>query len=251
MLTPVEGLTLDWGTIMVKRDDLYIGPGGAIGGKARTCAAIAQGAKGLTTACGRSSPQAHIVARVGHALNIPVRIHTPSGKPGSEIDAAIEHGATRVIQSPGHTNVLTSRAKQDATQRDWTYVPFGMETTEAVWQTAGQLGNVSHFTERIVIPIGSGMSAAGIVMGLRMRSLSTKVLGVIVGSDPYKRLDYFAPGWRSTMNVVNSGMDYHKQPDQTRIADLELDGVYEAKCIPFLQDGDLLWIVGKRMTDGH
>ena len=27
---------------------------------------------------------------------------------------------------------------------------------------------------------------------------------------------------------------------------LELDKVYEAKCLPYIERGDLLWVVGKR-----
>ncbi len=247
-LTPVQTRDLpDSGTVLVKRDDLYTGPGGAIGGKARTCAAIADGVSGLTTACGRSSPQANIVARVGQAMGAPVRIHTPTGEAGPEIDAALQHGGVRVEHFPGHNSVISARARDDAAQRGWVYVPFGMEHIEAVRQTADQLANVPD-TGRIVIAVGSGMSAAGIVAGLRRNQRDTRVLGVVVGARPERRLDRFAPDWRDHMDLIDAGCDYHTPAHLTDLDGLELDAIYEAKCLPWLCDGDLLWIVGKRMN---
>lgn len=41
-----------------------------------------------------------------------------------------------------------------------------------------------------------------------------------------------------------SYLDEHRK--EYTIGNVELDKIYEAKCIPFLKEGDLLWIVGKR-----
>jgi hypothetical protein len=69
---------------------------------------------------------------------------------------------------------------------------------------------------------------------------------VSVGADPADRLDAYAPGWRDRVTLVHSELDYHGHAPATRLGDLELDPVYEAKCLPFLEDGDLLWVVGRR-----
>jgi hypothetical protein len=90
------------------------------------------------------------------------------------------------------------------------------------------------------------MSLAGLLNGLKLKGLYIPVLGVVVGADPVKRLDRFAPGWRKACELVPAGMDYHKHASTTRLGDLELDPVYEAKCLRFLKAGDLLWVVGIR-----
>ena len=47
--------------------------------------------------------------------------------------------------------------------------------------------------------------------------------------------------------IVKSDLDYEKEAKIFNIGNVELDKIYEAKCLPFLRDGDLLWIVGKRL----
>jgi hypothetical protein len=50
------------------------------------------------------------------------------------------------------------------------------------------------------------------------------------------------------MTLIPSGSDYHEPAAQTAFGHLDLDPHYEAKCIDFLEPGDLLWIVGVRAT---
>lgn len=48
------------------------------------------------------------------------------------------------------------------------------------------------------------------------------------------------------IDLVPAGLPYdHRAPDTT-LGVLALDPIYEAKCLPFLRDGDLLWVVGLR-----
>jgi hypothetical protein len=47
-----------------------------------------------------------------------------------------------------------------------------------------------------------------------------------------------------------AGLDYHQHAPVAALGGLELDPVYEAKCLPFLRPGDLLWVVGRRATGG-
>lgn len=244
-LTDVELHTRVW----LKRDDLYE-QAGVRGGKVRTCWQLAQGATGLVTAGSRSSPQANIVAHVAAALGIPCRVHTPEGALSPELVAAQAVGAEVVQHKAGYNSVIIARAREDAAARGWREIPFGMECQEAVEATAGQVANVPAEVGRIVVPVGSGMSLAGILHGLeRAGRTEVQVLGVVVGADPAKRLDRWAPaGWRERVELVPSGSDYHQPASITTAWGLELDAHYEAKAAPWCEPGDLLWLVGIRAT---
>jgi hypothetical protein len=242
-LTPVQQV----GNVWLKRDDLY-SVAGVAGGKVRSCWALAQGATGLVTAGSRASPQVNIVAHIAKRLGVPCRVHTPEGEASEEVADAVACGAERVEHRPGHNSVIIARAREDAKARGWREIPFGMECDEAVRQTRRQVAGLPSGVRRIVIPVGSGMSLCGVLWGLRDQGLAIPVLGVVVGADPAKRLEKYAPpGWQQMVQLVPAGVDYHDAVQAT-VGDAVLDPHYEAKCARFLQDGDLLWIVGVRAT---
>jgi len=247
--TPIE----PHGGHLVKRDDLYAIDGGC-GGKVRSCLALASrpGVLGLVTAGSRQSPQVNIVAGVARLLGIPCRVHVPAaqGPLTPELAAAQAAGAEIIEHRPGHNTVIVARARDDAAAHPgWTEIPFGMECTTAVESTAEQAAGLPHDTPRIVVPVGSGMSLAGILTGTaRAGAGHIPILGVVVGADPTKRLDRYAPAWRDRVTLVHSELDYHQHAPTTRLGELELDPVYEAKCLPHLRPGDLLWVVGRRGT---
>jgi 1-aminocyclopropane-1-carboxylate deaminase/D-cysteine desulfhydrase-like pyridoxal-dependent ACC family enzyme len=255
-LTPLEQVDGVW----VKRDDLYRSPAGlAPGGKARTCYALALQAKkdgheGLVTAGSRFSPQVNIVAQIGAALRMPVRVHTPQGEAGPEVLAAIEAGAERIAHRAGYNSVIVKRAEQDAEALGWGLIPFGMECEEAVIQTSRQVDSlltIPNDFKRIVVPVGSGMSLCGVLRGLGRVGLlkQVPVLGVTVGADPSARLEKFAPLWRFNhwLELRPATTNYHTKID-AHLGPVKLDPVYEAKCLEFLEPGDLFWIVGIRQT---
>jgi 1-aminocyclopropane-1-carboxylate deaminase/D-cysteine desulfhydrase-like pyridoxal-dependent ACC family enzyme len=248
-LTPLQQV----GNFLVKRDDLFE-IAGVRGGKARTCWAMGQGAPGLVTAGSRSSPQANIVAHVAKALGVPCRVHVPAGKLGPELVAAQAAGAVVIQHSPGYPSVTNRRAGDDASARGWQVIPFGMECTEAVRQTAAQarstvaqMYNQGAGARRVVVPVGSGMSLAGILHGLAQAAFTVPVVGVVVGACPVKRLDKWAPQhWRNLCRLVRTGIDFYKPAPVVRLGDIELDPIFEAKCLSFLKPGDPFWIVGIR-----
>lgn len=247
-LTPIER----HGGYLVKRDDLFTVCGVA-GGKARTCWALAQGERnGLVTAGSRSSPQVNIVAHIAQALGIPCRAHIPTGELGPDLLAAQRAGAEIVQHRPGHNSVIVARARADAYARDWREIPFGMECEEAVRQTAAQVYNLPAVgIERIVVPVGSGMSLAGILHGLQYLGAEVPVLGVVVGADPLRRLDRYAPlFWRQRCTLVPATVEYDVKLDGATLGDtLRLDSHYEAKCLDHLERTDLLWVVGIRESE--
>jgi 1-aminocyclopropane-1-carboxylate deaminase/D-cysteine desulfhydrase-like pyridoxal-dependent ACC family enzyme len=243
LLTPVERRR----SIFVKRDDLFEFAG-VRGGKVRSCEAIARRAVGgLVTAGSRHSPQVMIVARVARHYGLPCRFHTPLGDATPEVLDALACGGDRVAHRPGFNSLLIARAHLDATTRGWTEVPFGMECPETVSHTAKQIRNVPRNVRRIVVPVGSGMSLAGILTGLGDSRRRMPVLGVVVGADPAKRLHRWAPhNWERRVELVRCPLAYDQRPGLTSLEGIELDPLYEAKCLPFLAPDDCLWIVGKR-----
>ena len=232
------------GAVWLKREDLFT-VAGAYGGKVRTCWALAQGAPGLVTAGARSSPQVNIVAHIARHLGIPARAHTPQGALSPELIQAQALGCEIVQHRAGYNSVIRARARADAAASEWREIPFGMECQEAVTQVRGQVRNVPADVRRVVVPVGSAMSLAGVLAGLGDEGLDLPVLGVVVGADPSKRLDTYAPGWRGRCTLVPAGVAYDKHVHAT-VEGLVLDPVYEAKCSRFLQPADLLWVVGVR-----
>lgn len=253
-LTPVES----WGGVLVKRDDLF-SYAGVTGGKVRTCAYLARDAeRGLVTAGSRASPQCNIVAHIARHMGLPCRLHTPCGELSPELRAAQDAGALVIQHKAGYNSVIVARARDDAKALGWTHIPFGMECQAAVDLTAYQVANLpwGEF-QTLVVPVGSGMTLAGVLWGMLAlgERAKARVLGVQVGADPTRRLDKFAPGdWRDLCQVAKVyGNDYHRPAQQVRLSGLELDAIYEAKCLPYLHRGGphLLWVVGIRQTQVH
>lgn len=237
---------LEGKNIWVKRDDLFK-ISGVNGGKVRSCYHLMQGAKGVTTAGSRKSPQINIVASIAKDMGIPFVAHCPQGELGDELELAKAKGATIIQHVAGYNSVIKARAKEYAEDNGYTLIPFGMECDEAVKQTKSQVKYIPEGVKRIVIPVGSGMSLCGLLTGLKENDIKIPVLGVIVGADPESILEEYAPeDWRNMVTLVKSSMDYHEEVKQNNFNGILLDPIYEGKCIPFIEEGDLFWIIGLR-----
>ena len=236
------------GAVWVKRDDLFA-IAGVNGGKVRSCYQLIKAAnpKGLVTAGSRRSPQINIVASIAKELGLPFYAHCPGGELGDELVYARQKGAIIVQHRAGYNSVIKQRARVQAEELGFLEVPFGMECMQAVTGTASQVNNIPAGVKRIVVPVGSGMSLAGILHGLNNLGLKIPVLGVVIGACPVKTLNKYAPqGWQNCVQLVSSGMDYHKECSEINYGGILLDPIYEAKCVQFLQAGDLFWVVGLR-----
>lgn len=242
--------------VWVKRDDLF-SIAGVQGGKVRTCwqlatAGQAAGADTLVTAGSRSSPQVNIVAQIGKHLGMATIAYTPQGVLGDELIAAQLAGCEIIQVQAGYNSVIRARARDHAAAAGHhvTHIPFGMECREAVEATASQVPGMPPGLPTLWVPVGSGMSLAGIlegIEGLPSAERPQRVVGVMVGADPTKRLDHHAPPWwRALCTLVRCDLDYHAAATDVMLGDLELDPIYEAKLLPYVQPGDGLWVVGVR-----
>lgn len=246
--TPIQKV----GKIWVKREDLF-NVYGANGAKARSCFYLVhnakmQGFKVITTAGSRKSPQINIVAQICKHLGLKFVAHCPMGVLSSELEEAQKAGAEIVQHKAGYNSVIVARAKTYAKENKAYEVPFGMMCREAVSQTFYQVTDLPE-AKRIVIPVGSGMNLCGLLHGLKQAGNPIKVLGVVVGADPVKTLNRFAPkDWENRVELVKAGVDYHHEEKNNIIGGIVVDPIYEAKCLKFLEDDDLFWIVGIRSS---
>ena len=245
--TPIEKR----GSIYLKRDDLYQ-PGNirAWGGKARSCfrlvkEAIDGGYAGVVTAGSRSSPQVSIVANIAKTLGISCVAFAPQGDLGNELIDAQNQGAHLIQVFPGYNTVICARCKEFAASHNYKEIPFGMMCPESINETAKQYKNIPSQVKRVVVPIGSGMSALGIIEGMRQSKRKVPILGIVVGADPTKTLNKFCPDWQDYLSLQKSELPYQKE-FSADIGGVKLDCIYEAKCVPYLSSGDLFWIVGIR-----
>lgn len=250
-LTPVQELH---GGGWVKRDDLFV-YAGQRGGKVRTCLALAQQRPDvpLVTATTLDAPQAAIVAAVGAAMGRAVHLHlVEAKKPSTAYDSATQLGATVHRHHPGYPAVLAARAREHAAALGGVLVPWNMECAEAVSLTGAQVANLPDEAERLVVAVGSGMTLAGILCGLAQRQWQLPILGVIVGGNPIRTLDRWAPpDWRDHVTLAVAELPYSKHSTTTRLharggAAFDLDPQYEAKTLPHLRAGDILWVTGHR-----
>jgi hypothetical protein len=241
-VTPIEAHR----EISMKREDSYAFAG-VRGSKVRTCVHFIEKAKaakvGVTTAGSRHSPQVNFVAQIAHRLGVPCRVHVPTGDLTPELIAARAAGAKIIQHEFGRNSVIMARAREDAEERGWIEIPYGMESQEAIDFTKPQVANVPADTSRIVNACGSGMTLAGILWGLVERELDIPVVAVCVGNVPEDRLDRWAPpGWRDMVTLIDDPSKYEDPADYTVYDDVILDAYYEAKCVPYLKPGDLLWV---------
>ena len=241
-LTPVvwDGSLNCW----TKRDDAFqIGP--ACGGKARAILLLAQANKplrGLVAACGAISTVMIAAGAVARHVGVPCRMYVPArATPTPEMSVARALGVGFEDIRPGYPAVVEARARAFAQKSRWLLLPFGLESETAVAATAAQVENLpwGKFS-RIVIVAGSGVNLAGVLRGLEHRECFGKVLAVVVGRDPRQLVKRWAPEWHVDYKFALLGYG-------TAVAEPGgFDPYYEAKALPFLEEGDLLWVVGRR-----
>lgn len=254
-MTPVEFVD----GFYFKRDDKFE-ICGVKGGKSRAAYQLIQrgineGFVEFVTAGSRMSPQCEIVSTICENLGIKCHLFMPSGKETSVLsNINANHNSIIHKCEVGYNSVICSRAEKFAKENGFFYIPFGMECLENIEITKHQVKNMPSDVKRIIITCGSGMSLISVVKGLEFYNMANvKVVGIQVGKDPTRNLNKFL-GYKNNLfgnavdySIIKSPLEYHQVPNITTFCGIGLDPIYEAKCIPFLEKGDLLWIVGKRL----
>lgn len=244
-LTPVEKLN----NVYFKREDKYT-IFDVCGAKSRQAYhLIANSNKNVIVTCGsRVSPQIQIVANICKHLNKKCICFTNRGSITQELQSAINDGA-QIIQNEKwiYNNVVIYHTKQYCNEHpECEYIPFGMESFEAIKQTAYQVQNIPNEVKHIVVCCGSGLNLCGILWGIKLYKRDIKVTAIQVGKDPQKILENYAPLDTDNLTIIKSGIDYHDKVKETTFMGIELDPIYEGKCVPYISDNDLFWIIGKR-----
>lgn len=244
-LTPVEKRN----DIYFKREDLYK-VFDVCGAKSRQAYyLISKSNKETIVTCGsRVSPQIQIVANISKHLGKKCICFTNRGKLTHELESAINDNAEIKQDNRWiYNNVVIYHAKEYCKQNtDTEYIPFGMESLEAVRQTAYQVKNVPDNIKNIIVVAGSGLNLCGILWGCQIFNKNVHIKAIRVGKDIKEILDRYSPPNISNLEIINSNLDYHEKVKDNNFCGIELDEIYESKCIPFINKGDLFWIIGKR-----
>jgi len=246
MLTPIER----HGNFLVKRDDLWDECGVAHGGKARTAGLIcryvlSKGGIAIAVALDRNSSVPGMLSRVCKFNKLKLYVHIPraSSDLSPVFQEASSNGAEFFEHYPGYMSVRRKRLRNHAELNPGTYeLGLGLSLNSiGVKETAEQVYNIPDDIRRVIVPVGSGGMLKGIVSGLGKGDCPPKVIGVCAGNPP----DVELPAW---VSLVQAQTAFSREVI-AGIGSLSLDPTYEAKCLPFLQPGDLLWIVAHRDTE--
>lgn len=94
----------------------------------------------------------------------------------------------------------------------------------------------------IALGIASEQGRGDNLLGMSLQTIVAQALGC--GYDEAARI--VAEEWRNFARLVQSPLDNGTPAEVTTFEGVALDPFYEAKCVPFLEPGDLLWVVGHR-----
>lgn len=248
-ITPIE----IYNNIYVKRDDKF-NIYGVCGGKARSAYqlitdGINKGYTEFVTAGSRMSPQCELVSCLCESLGVKCHLFMPKGKDTSIILNINKNKLSTIHRTKiGYNSVIIKWSKDFAQENNFYYIPFGMECEDNIAITKHQVQNIPTNVGKIVVPVGSGMSFISILNGLEYYKLyNIKVLGISVGKDVTTNLKKYLNAPHIEYSIIHSNLPYDEEAKQYTIGDLELDKIYEAKCLPYLEANDLLWVVGKRL----
>lgn len=244
-LTPIENID---GQLFKREDKFKIFD--VCGAKSRQAYyLISKSRKPIIVTCGsRVSPQIQIVANICKHTGKKCICFAPYGKITDELQSAIDDGAIiKQEKNWFYNNVIIHHAKKYCEEHtDCEYIPFGMESLEAVRQTAYQVKNIPNDVKSIIVVAGSGLNLCGIMWGCKVFNKNIHIKAVSVGKDIKEILSKYAPSDYDDYEIIKSSDDYHEKVKENVLKGIELDPIYEAKCIPHIKENDLFWIIGKR-----
>ena len=243
-VTPIEKR----GDIWLKRDD-YFGSRGIGGAKLRAmldiCRCLPKGVPFVSAGTsGRPSPAAAALATylTGIKCEIFVSAHKTPGI-AIEIAESFEHVSVNHIR-PGYLAVVRRAALNRSAK-----VGFDFERAHngelAVQIAERQCQGLEDCpARRIIVPTGSGSTAAGIWLYCQKKCPEKDVIGVVCGSS--KWAEATLARWGATPRLIAAS----KKSD-IAIKGIRVHDLYEGRSIFAVQPGDLFWIVGSCPTSWH
>ena len=266
--TPVELVDNIW----FKREDKYAPYGDDFisGGKIRQCRDLVESNldyihefcdSTIATAASIHSPQSPIVARVAKEFDL----HCIIGFGNTTIEGALKNipmqwchelGAELVVlsESQGFNNVLYANLKRLEQERPFFPILFGYAAQthreSIVGRIAEQVQNIPPEVSCVYVPVGSGVTLAGVLEGKRKYDSSFSVVGLQpFGYDRTKSVSTICEGmtWEYDYEFRKGKYPYAKLHSRS-IMDIELDMIYESKSFDMVEwkkDGsELFWIIG-------
>ena len=256
-LTPVE----KHDGLYFKRDDLFcpFTDIGVSGGKLRQCLSLVKANlktikekhdSTIATACSVHSPQSVIVARVAKKYGLKAIIGVGTADP-------LKHQAMRICKNLGaeiktlvtrfpYTNVLESNLDKLSKKRKFFRIRFGYQAdtnpTAIVEVNALQVRNIPHDVQVMIIPVGSGVSAQGILTGVKRYRPNIKC--ILIQPFGYQRKIPEPHG--ADVQYFTGDYEYAK-PLTTIIDGFQLDEIYEAKAFDYMKR-KLAKVIGKKRS---
>jgi hypothetical protein len=268
MITPVELRNGRW----YKREDMERNAYGVNGAKYRACRHLMEGAKAagfdwVVSAQSVLSPQSAICATLAEELDMGCTIVVGASKPETavkhpNIATAVAAGAMLDTQCRvAYNGVIQPYAAKLASDIGAWQLPYAISLPETASEEAvraflgvggAQVANIPDEVETIVIPFGSGNTAAGMLYGL------SKVVGckvrrvVLVGVGPDRTLWLRERLWKAGVSLppFGNGMehiplhgwfaDYSDRMPET-VDDIVMHPTYEGKVVRFLNGSELPW----------
>lgn len=266
-LTPVQNI----GGLLLKRDDLYepFGPGEVNGGKLRQCMmlvdSVKTGTNRLISCCSIHSPQAPITAATAKAYGMECMI-LYGGTTKAKLQESpmprlcLKYGATVALATKsGRHNVLYAKARELERPGDF-IVQYGINlaghSDVLLGAVAAQVENIPDEIENLVMTCGSGITASGVMIGLKLHR--KKVGNVhLVATAPDRRDSIHA---RLAEHGADRDFHYHdlfhtpgfayEKPVTATWGGIRLHPNYEAKTMRWFASSGLdphktlFWIVG-------
>lgn len=257
-----------------KRDDLAAG---GIGAKGRQYAKMIEGqADGLPliVGCAATSAMQLYVPTMAKRYNRRAVVYTPSRKvKTAEQEFAERHGAEVHYVRPGYMSCVRKAARDAGPCVKWNP---GLATADTAAQVESFIGADE---SRIIVAVGSGACAVGILVGLAQRRLThLTVVGVFVSDMadeeivltraelainpgewvPFQQRDALAEyaagvkaGTRAPFIAVRHPNAYDKGVRGQLADGTPLDPYYAAKAAQYVTAGDCLWVTGCRPVSLH
>lgn len=265
-LTPIE----KHDNILFKRDDLFrpYEINSVNGGKLRQCIFLLKenaNKKQIYAYSNLDSPQSPIVAAVCKNMNLSCNIFYG----GSNLESAMKHHMPRLVKfynaninfncKSGRHSVLKHLINQIITDDDF-LVEYGINLNNyknaLLLSTANQVQNLPKYLNNLVITCGSGISAAGILIGLEQ--YHKKVNNIfLINTAPNrdetikKILNQFNININfNTLDLFHTENFKYEKKENFIFDKIKLHPNYEAKTLkyfletPYNKEKTLFWIIG-------